>query len=115
VREQLGLDLAPDPPKRRRAVARSSFHVRSHVTTEEAAAGEERAATQEAQVLDHFRASSPGRRWTPSEMAFYFPAWPITSIRRALTNLTARGWLVHFPADRRPGPHGARESTWGLA
>jgi hypothetical protein len=44
-----------------------------------------------------------------------FPQWPITSVRRALTNLTNRGLLIHHKADRRPGPFGAKESTWSLA
>jgi hypothetical protein len=121
----LQLDDAPAPrPGRPR-----SHHVRSHQTVEEAAMGEERAQRQEAAVLNLMRAfrnvaqatrAAPGR-WTPSEVAAMFPAWPITSIRRALTNLsTARPGqpdppLVHYPADRRPGPHGAKESTWGLA
>jgi hypothetical protein len=54
-------------------------------------------------------------RWTPSELHMVFPQWPITSVRRALTNLTTRGLLTHHTADRRPGPFGAKESTWSLA
>jgi hypothetical protein len=113
--EQLALDLAPGPPRRRRAGARSSFHVRSHVTAEEAAAGEARALGQEAAILGDFLIWGPLARVTPSELHRYFPDLPITSIRRALTNLTKRGRLIHYKADRRPGPHGAAESTWGLA
>jgi len=40
--------------------------------------------------------------------------WPITSARRALTNLTRAGDLAHHPADRRPSRFGGRESTWSL-
>lgn len=112
--DQLGLDLE-EQPRAPRTDAREAFHVRSHVTAEEAAEGEARAASQDDQVLAFFRACSPGRRWTPSEAYFYFSTWPITSLRRSFTNLTVRGLLVHYPADRRPGPRGARESTWGLA
>jgi DNA-binding GntR family transcriptional regulator len=117
---QLPLDLAAEMPP---APARPqrSFHVRSHVTAEEAQAGEARARTQEAQVLEWLRRFTrsqrfaTGSRWTPSEIARAFSSWPLTSVRRALTNLTTAGLLTHWPGDRRPGPFGAKESTWSIA
>jgi hypothetical protein len=124
VTAQLDLLLdPPDPPMQRRTAALTSHHVRAHETAEEALAGDERARAQEASILGYFQAfaataavdgATPGR-FTPSEVHAMFPAWPITSIRRAITNLTRAGHLRHFPADRRPGPRGAREGTWGLA
>src|SRR5438128_1267101 len=121
--EQLALQLNEKPPRLKRAGALRSFHVRSHQPAAEALAGEERAAKQEEVILGYFRtfagvsatADAIGGRWTPSEVHAMFPAWPLTSIRRALSNLTARGLLRHYPADRRPGPRGAKESTWGMA
>lgn len=118
--QQLALQLGDAPAPQPRP--RPRHHVRSHQTVEEAALGEERAEKQETAILNWFVAfrnvtagagAIPGRH-TPSEVAAMFPAWPVTSVRRALTNLTARGKLVHYPADRRPGPYGANESTWGL-
>lgn len=111
--EQLALELV-DPPKRGRAGALRSFKARSHVPVAEALAGEAAAARQEDLILDWFR-RFPTSRVTPSELGRSFPSWPITSIRRALTNLTDAGELRHDPKDRRPGPYGAKESTWGLA
>lgn len=103
-----------------------SFHAKHvHVTAPEALEGEQRAAKQESAILewfrvrDRYRADQP--RWTPSDVHAAFPQWPITSIRRALTNLCTVSPrrpappLRHYRADRRPGPRGARESTWGLA
>ena len=107
-------DVAPTPRRRQRR----AFHVRSHTTLHEAQAGEERAKRGDAAVLALFR---PGQRLTPSQVHGLFldecgpPAPLLTSVRRAITNLTDRGLLIHYPADRRMGPHGARESTWGLA
>lgn len=111
---QLGLFDAP-PPKARRTAALRSFHARSE-NAEEALAGEARAAHQEAAILSCFEAFryTYGGRMTPSQVAELFPAWPITSIRRALTNLTQAGKLRKHPEDRRDGPRGARECTWGL-
>lgn len=101
---------APRVPRRR------SYHVRSHQTVPEVREGEERALRQEEAILVYLQMHARVQgRWTPSEVAAVFPHWPVTSVRRALTNLTARGHLRHWPADRRPGPYGRMESTWSLA
>lgn len=115
---QLGLD---DQPRARRQAEPESFHIRSAVTPAEALEGDARAHGQDERVLRVFRESPRSARYTPSEvhaalvleMAAAAPL--LTSVRRSLTNLTNRGELVHHPEDRRPGPRGARESTWGLA
>lgn len=107
---QLGLfDRTPPEPEA------PSFHVRSHVTVSEAEEGERRAQRQEDLLLEWFR-SYPDARPTPSElwMIEICKGWPLTSVRRALSNLTRAGYLVHYKADRRPGPYGANESCWGL-
>lgn len=93
-----------------------SYHVRSHQTVAEVLAGEAKAQRQEDIVLEWFK-GHPTIRATPSEVWRWevLGTWPLTSVRRAITNLTKRGWLVHYKADRRPGPYGANESTWGLA
>lgn len=109
--DQLGLDFTA--PQQRRTAALESFHVQSHVTVPEALAGEKKAKRQEDAILDYFRLR-PVQRFTPSEVAAQFPQWPLTSVRRAMTNLSKAGALVHYPADRRPGPYGAAESSWGL-
>lgn len=112
-----------------------SFHVRSHQTVEEVSAGEAKAKRQEGAILEFFRyhddqGNGHHTRWTPSEVHAAIvsmgqfvhetfrgprPILPVTSVRRAITNLTTAGLLVHHRADRRPGPYGAKESTWSLA
>lgn len=118
MRSQLGLFDSP-PPSRRRAAALRSFHARHQpVTVDEALEGERKAERQEDLILDWFRYQPPGARFTPSEVHAVFLAhgWPITSVRRALTNLSSGETppLEHHPADRRSGPLGAKESTWSL-
>lgn len=108
------LALVLPPPTAPRSGALRSFHARSHVPVAEALAGEDHAQRQEDILLQWFQAH-PVARVTPSELARSFAQWPITSIRRALTNLTTAGALRHDPRDRRPGPYGVNESTWGLA
>ena len=120
--DQLGLDL-DDQPRATRAGALESYHVRSHQTAEEAIAGERKAAHQEDVVLAWFRERGSAHHAGPSEVWMALGSlekgWPLTSIRRAMTNLaTSRpgkeAQLVHYAAERRPGPFGAMESTWGL-
>lgn len=108
--EQLFPPSTPEPERR-------SFHVRSHVTAIEAQEGEARAKRQEDVILALFQRLRC--RLTPSEVWFddccWNRGWPLTSVRRALSNLTRRGLLIHYKADRRPGPMGSKESAWGLA
>ena len=50
--------------------------------------------------------------YTPSQMTFYFD-YPITSIRRALTNLTKQGKLIKTD-EKRIGMYGRSEYVWKL-
>jgi hypothetical protein len=109
---QLGLGL--EAPQKPRTGALRSYHVRSHVPVPEALEGERRAARQEETILAFLRGMTP-QRYTPSEIQAVFPRWPLTSVRRALTNLTTLGLLTHHRTNRRPGPFGAKESTWSLS
>ena len=114
--EQLPLDIigARQPPPRQEP----SFHVRSHVTVAEAQAGEAQAQTQETAILEWFRFQDravSGVKLTPSQVHRNFDGWELTSIRRALTNLTTKGHLAHWPGVRIDGPRGAKESTWSLS
>lgn len=121
MREQLplGLDDVAPTPRRRQRLAFHAEHV--HMTVEEAQAGEKKASAQDAAILRLMQhPANAGHRWTPTEVWWSMggdppTGWLKTSIRRALTNLTNRGLLIHYKADRREGPHGAKESTWGLA
>lgn len=102
---------------------------------EEALALERKVSLQDARVMGLFREVAKdavakdadeedpesGRRLTPSMVLVCWgnvyggPPPLLTSVRRALTNLTNLGLLVHYKHDRRESPRGARESTWGLA
>jgi hypothetical protein len=119
MKDQLPLQLVPPPPSRRRKAALLAFHPRLE-SPAEALAGETRALRQEEALLAWFRLA-PGKRFTPSEVhRLAGLACPLTSIRRALTNLSTPTQdrpeppLAHHREDRRPGPYGARESTWSL-
>lgn len=120
MKDQLALDLAPDPPRAPRAAGLRSFVPSSSTTVADALDGEARANRQEQAVLDVFRESPPGTRYTPSQvhgLLLFDPLGPhplIQSVRRAMTVLTRKGLLVHHPEDRRRGPHGASESVWSL-
>jgi hypothetical protein len=109
---QMILELAP-APKAERTGALRSYHVRSHQTALEAAVGEAKAQTQNETILAWMRAHRG--RHTPSAVHTALSAdhpWPLTSIRRGLTDMARAGLLRHWPADRRPGAYGALNSTW---
>lgn len=78
---------------------------------------EQKAVTQEQRVL-HFFEANPGRSFTPSEVLSYafshlLPRPPVTSVRRAMSNLTAPGKLEKT-TEQRQGPYGRPEYAWRL-
>lgn len=82
-------------------------------------AREIKAGTQNAVILQWFR-QHPGQLFTPFDIIKhcfdgrgYFIA-PITSIRRALTDLTKLGYLEKTD-ERRPGEYGDLNYCWRLA
>ena len=74
----------------------------------------EQAETQEERAEAFFRARE-GRRFTPFEVQDQvFPETPITSVRRAITNLTEAG-VLRKTEETRPGRYGEPNHTWTLA
>jgi len=70
------------------------------------------ADAQDAAILAVFRQV---RQATPSDVwSLCNTAWPLTSVRRAITTLTAAGKLVKTDA-HRPGLYGKPETVWRLA
>ncbi len=80
---------------------------------------EKKARSQEDQILVWFKIDEAlvgaGRGVPPSVIkAILFPDAPLTSVRRAMTNLTNRGELVKSDRQRK-GPFGRPEYEWRLA
>lgn len=73
-----------------------------------------RAQTQEQTILAFFR-QHVGRMFTPSEIhqRLFTPATPLTSVRRAITNLTEAGDITKTDI-RTMGPYGVAEHCWYL-
>ncbi len=99
-----------------------AYHVQAHQTVAEVHAGEHRAAHQDALVLEWFLAH-PGHHTAAEVHASIAGAegradgrerWPLTSTRRALTNLKTRGQLRRHDEDRRDGGFGVLTATWSL-
>lgn len=101
----------PDPPAPKRSRA---YHVHGgHATAEEHAAGTARAETQMDRVVTFFR-ERKGERFTPWQVSAALGIH-IVSCRRAISNATRDGLLLHHRADRRPGPMGEKCGTWEAA
>lgn len=97
--------MAEDPP---------GYYNTNDLHGTDRAAAEARALTQEDRVLRYFE-SMPGVALAPDQVLRIMPGGtPLTSVRRAITNLTLRGLLVK--TDRmRNGSYGAPVHTWHLA
>jgi hypothetical protein len=75
---------------------------------------EQKAQTQEEIILAFFMRNA-GKAYTPEEVhrAVNLPMVPITSIRRAISNLTNRGHLVKTQ-EQRTGAYGKMIACWRL-
>jgi hypothetical protein len=96
-----------------------SYPTRTPLPAHELKAGKSTARQQREVVLEIFRGNSY-RDFTPSEIwgkTSVSWCWPLTSIRRAITNLTKENpsKLIHQPHIRRMGLCGKTESTWKYA
>lgn len=122
---QLDLFALQAPTAQERADSVPQFHVRDHMPVEQVQAGEVRVRNQNALVLEYFLAR-PGKRMTPFEVhqdlagpqhrADGRERWPLTSTRRAITDLTKLGHLQKHlaKADSRMGGFGDPNHTWSL-
>ena len=92
-----------------------SFHNTIEVTGEELARYEMRAGAQEEHV---YRAYKNHKKLTPSEAwDWLYPnikLTPLTSIRRAISNLTAKGALEKTK-EQKTGIYGKPEYYWKIA
>lgn len=98
----------------------NSYHNTTNLTGPALAQAEGQARTQEEQILEYFRncyRANEGRKSTsmrsPSQVwKFFGQGWPITSVRRAITNLTNAGKLEQVPGETRAGEYGRPEGCW---
>ena len=74
---------------------------------------EEKAGTQEEILYRHFLCY-PGKVFSPSQLRTVLPDCPITSIRRALTNLTSAGNLTKTEI-MTEGDYDKKEHCWTLS
>ena len=91
-----------------------AYHIRNRVTIEELRAGRKKAERQDDIILKFFEAH-PNQGHTPFAIwnALGQP-WPITSVRRALTNLTNAGRLRKDSEHQRLEIYGVRNCVWRL-
>lgn len=96
----------------RTAPAARSFHNTIGLQGDELAQATYRAGSQEAVILEFFRRHR-NRMFTPSEIhkTLFSSSIPLTSIRRAITNLTTAGYLSKTDI-KTQGPYGLPEHCW---
>lgn len=98
----------------------NSYHNTTHLSGPALAEAEGEARTQEDQILEYFRncyRANEGRKTTsmrsPSQVwKFFGQGWPITSVRRAITNLTTSGKMEQVKGETRSREYGRPEGCW---
>lgn len=72
-------------------------------------------ATSQDKLILHFFKQTPRINYTPSQVwrMLYQERVPLTSIRRAITNLTGQGELIQVE-EQRIGIYGRPEKCWRL-
>jgi Fe2+ or Zn2+ uptake regulation protein len=87
----------------------------THLRGDDLASAHRACSRQDASVLDvfrqHARPLTPSDVWRLTSDAGH--SWPLTSVRRAITNLTDDGKLVKL-ARQRTGIYGRLEGCWAL-
>lgn len=74
---------------------------------------EEKAKGQDKQILEFFE-SHKHESFTPAQIHLLFAQkWPLTSVRRSLTNLSKAGKLL-VTGEKRPGYFGEPNNCWRL-
>jgi hypothetical protein len=91
------------------------YHQRNPVPPEDEERGRRSAETQEKKI-ERFFFRNPTGRYTPFEVQriLFDENTPITSIRRALTDLTVAGVLVKDEDHQKREKYGAHNCTWSL-
>lgn len=90
-----------------------SYHETTPAATEDRERYEQQAGSQEEMVLEFFR-KRPGLSYSPERVQeLVLPAAPLTSVRRALSNLTHAGELVKTEV-MADGRYGRPVCTWTL-
>jgi len=94
-----------------------NFYNTVHLSGSELAAAILNAKSQE-QIVLHLMQEAPSKSATPSEVLAWVrylgKRWPITSVRRAINNLTRQHKLIKTD-HQQAGPEGMPEHIWQLA
>lgn len=91
-----------------------SFHNTIDIEGKELIAHESRARSQEEKILEFFK-KNPGRKFTPIQVLDHFglPERRITSVRRAISNLTYAGFLLKT-TQKKMERFGSKNYMWML-
>jgi len=95
---------------------KKSFHNTTNETGQKLQSYEAKAYTQDQQIADFFTCH-PGELYTPWEiqsLVFKHPKPPITSVRRAMSNLTRDGILTKTKEKKEVGIYNRASYSWTI-
>lgn len=118
------LELFPSPPEQvdpapgasqARATTRRTREGYYNTTCQTGEQLEEyrRVAASQEDLMKAFFCQRPGQAFTPSQLTSVLPGAPLTSVRRAITNLTRQG-VLEKTTRQRPGAYQRPEHLWRL-
>ncbi len=90
-----------------------SFHNSIPLEGEELKKANQDANNQEREIV-RFLQRNPGKYFAPHQLEEHFDKWPLTSIRRALSNLTKKGILMKSLKPEIMGSYGKPVNGWML-
>lgn len=106
-------DLFGHMPQHRGTATAESFYNTTRLRGSQLAKCQNQALSQE-RIIEDFFAIRPGRLFTPAQLAPLLPHAPLTSVRRAVTNLTRAG-VLEKTTRQRDGVYGRPEHFWRLS
>ena len=100
------------PRHRNKRRESNSYYNTNNLTGFDLKEANRKASTQEDRIL-HFFERNRGNRYSPEEIQTYcqMVTHPLTSVRRAITNLTSDGYL-RKTKNMKPGVYGKPVHTW---
>lgn len=95
-----------------------SFHNTLGLSGGELNTAEKKAHNQESLILDFFKRRAQYNSYTPAEIWQVFNGqgynWPLTSVRRSISNLTDKKKVLIKLNEKRRGIFGLTNHTWKL-
>jgi hypothetical protein len=92
----------------------NSYHDSTRVQDDNVLASREKKARHQDELILKLFSDHPHTSFTPVDVHLRFgQCWPLTSVRRGISNLTKKGFLI-VTGEKRMGLYGVENNAWKL-